>query len=450
MLDILLGEMSGFVPHGYCLRWDPWLLARYVISDAVIGLSYYSIPIVLLHFSKRHPELRFNLVFVLFAAFIFACGTTHFVEILNIWWPAYQLQAWIKVITAVISVTTAIALLPLAPRMSAALTFHQQSRERQEALNEELTAANESLAASNEALAQSEELFRLTVQNAPIGLATVGLDGRFLSVNRTLCEIVGYPEIELRQKSFQDITHPQDLQADLAKVEDLIAGRADHYRMQKRYLHRDGHVVDIQLDVAILRSAQGEPLQFVSQIQDITQRLEEGRQLEVRASTDDLTGLPNRRAFYDEGRRMLARAQRQNQELALVMMDLDHFKTINDTYGHASGDRVLRAIKDAVQPRLREGDLLARLGGEEFAILLPNASPPYARFIAERIRESIESAEINALDGRPIPLTTSLGLATIAAGEKMETAMERADQALYQAKTEGRNRVVEAPASPTS
>lgn len=437
MFESVLGS-QGFVPHGFCLRWDTWLLARYVMSDALIGLAYYSIPMALIYFTRRHPELKINWMIALFAAFIFACGTGHFVEILNIWWPGYELQAWIKVATALISVTTAAALWLMAPRLSAELEFHWRARERMESLNQELTQ-------TNAALAQSEEMFRLTLQRAPIGLAIVGLDGRFRDVNRSLCEIVGYSESQLLAMRFQDITHPEDLGHDLEHLQATINGERSGYRITKRYIHRAGHHVDIQLDVSLLRDAEGQPLHFIAQIQDITQRVQEERILEQQAHTDDLTALPNRRAFFDEGRRLLARADRQGEDVTLLMIDLDHFKQINDTCGHASGDRVLRAVKDLVTPRLRVGDLFARLGGEEFAVLLPNTSPQYARFIAERLRESIAAAEISALDGRPIAVTASLGLARIRAGEKLEAALERADQALYQAKTDGRDRVVEAP-----
>jgi len=436
MIDALLGGGTGFMPHGYCLRWDSWLLARYVISDAVIGLSYYSIPFMLLHFSRQHPELRFNLVFALFAAFIFACGTTHFIEILNIWWPAYQLQSGMKVATAVISVATAAALFVLSPRMSAELRQYNEARARTDGLNQELTAANQ-------ALAHSENLFRLTFLSAPIGMAIVGLDGAFRSVNKALCEIVGYSEPELLKLSFQDITHPDDLELDMSNVKDLIAGRGDTYRMRKRYFRSDAEEVMVQLDVTILRDLDGNPVHFISQIQDISEQVAENRLLEVRATTDDLTGLPNRRAFFDEGRRLISRAQRQGQSVGLVMLDLDHFKAVNDTYGHASGDRVLCAIREVVQPRLREGDLLARLGGEEFAVLLPDATPDFVRMIAERIRQSIADARIFALDGRQIGITASLGVVNVRVRERTESALDRADQAQYRAKGLGRNCVVE-------
>lgn len=438
MWEDLLGALEP-TSLGARLQAEPWLLAAYVASGVLIGLAYYSIPMVLIHFARRHPELRLNWLLALFAAFILVGGTAHLIDLLNIGWPLYEMQIWVKLMTAIISVITAGALWLLAPRVSRELSFHWKARARMERLNLELTAANQ-------ALAQSEALFRLTLQSAPIGMAIVSLDGRFRTVNRALCEMLGYDEEKTLRLRILDVTHPEDHDCDLAHIDEVLSGARHGYRMVKRYLHSSGRVVEVQLDVTLLRDAEGRPLHFISQIQDITQRMQEERMLEVRACTDDLTALPNRRAFFEEGRRLLARAQRQREDVTLVMMDLDHFKSINDTYGHASGDRVLRAVKDILSPRLRAGDLLARLGGEEFAILLPNTSSQYSRFVAERIRESIARADILSLDGRRIALTTSLGLALISGRETLEGAMERADQALYQAKTSGRDRLVEAPA----
>jgi two-component system, cell cycle sensor histidine kinase and response regulator CckA len=124
----------------------------------------------------------------------------------------------------------------------------------------------------DEALALSEEQFRNAFGNAPIGMAIVSTEGRFLRVNDALCEIVGYPEDELLTRTFQDITHPDDLEADLAHVRRLLAGEARWYEMEKRYIHRDGHVVPVLLSVSLVRDANDEPLHFISQIQDVTER----------------------------------------------------------------------------------------------------------------------------------------------------------------------------------
>jgi diguanylate cyclase (GGDEF)-like protein len=126
------------------------------------------------------------------------------------------------------------------------------------------------------------------------------------------------------------------------------------------------------------------------------------------------------------------------------MIDIDRFKAINDTYGHASGDLVLCAMKMLVGPRLRGGDLLARLGGEEFGVLLPATAERAAQEIAERIRHAIAGTEVRSLDGTPLALTASIGLAVVGDDESIHDALRRADQAMYRAKRDGRNRLVAA------
>ena len=137
---------------------------------------------------------------------------------------------------------------------------------------------------SEAALRDSEERFRSSFEHAPIGIALVALDGCWLQVNRALCEIVGYPDVELLTKTFQDITHPEDLEADLALVRQVLAGKISEYQMEKRYLHRDGHEVPILLSVSLVRGGDAEPLYFIAQIQDITERRR--AEVELRAAKE--------------------------------------------------------------------------------------------------------------------------------------------------------------------
>ena len=125
---------------------------------------------------------------------------------------------------------------------------------------------------AEEVLRDSEERFRTAFDDAPIGMALVGLDGRFLNVNGSLCEIIGYSRKELLTKTFQDITHPDDLELDLANVRRLLQGEISSYQMEKRYIHKDGHLVTILLTASMVRDSRGEPLYFISQIQDISER----------------------------------------------------------------------------------------------------------------------------------------------------------------------------------
>ncbi|MBS3766429.1 GGDEF domain-containing protein [Candidatus Bipolaricaulota bacterium] len=168
-------------------------------------------------------------------------------------------------------------------------------------------------------------------------------------------------------------------------------------------------------------------------------KLEEAnRRIEKLSKTDVLTGLANRRHFKDYFEKTLSQAQRHSHPLSLVMLDLDNFKDINDTYGHDAGDEVLSALGDLLERETREEDLAARIGGEEFAVLLTQADPEQARSYAERLRERINRLEVESVSGE---ISGSLGISTMKQDDDPESLMKRADRALYKAKDNGRNRV---------
>ena len=160
---------------------------------------------------------------------------------------------------------------------------------------------------------------------------------------------------------------------------------------------------------------------------------------EALARTDELTGLNNRRAFLEEGAQLLNQAKRFNHPLSLIMLDVDHFKRINDTYGHAAGDDVLKALAGILRSAVREVDLIGRLGGEEFALILPETNLPNAATFAERLRTLISSAGLASVKGE-IKITASFGIASYAKdGDSLDIILSKADEALYRAKQNGRN-----------
>ncbi|MBI5531904.1 MAG: diguanylate cyclase [Deltaproteobacteria bacterium] len=161
------------------------------------------------------------------------------------------------------------------------------------------------------------------------------------------------------------------------------------------------------------------------------------------AMTDPLTGAFNRRTLFDLGNREIARALRDAADLSVVILDVDHFKRVNDEHGHAAGDEVLTRFVEIVRSCLRKSDLLTRYGGEEFCIVLPGAAAPAARSLAERIRVAIEQSDFQAC-GKPLRITTSAGVAGLdpTGDQGLSSVVQRADQALYVAKSSGRNRVV--------
>ena len=161
------------------------------------------------------------------------------------------------------------------------------------------------------------------------------------------------------------------------------------------------------------------------------------------ATTDALTGVANRRHFVEAGMHEVKRVLRYGGKLAVLMVDIDHFKVINDTWGHPTGDRSIQALARAMVAGVRDQDMVGRLGGEEFSALLPETDGEGASLIAERLRLAIQEANVvTATDGNIVRFTISIGVAAIADDKTFEELMSRADKALYQAKNSGRNRVV--------
>ena len=288
--------------------------------------------------------------------------------------------------------------------------------------------------------ALQEETFSQAFDHAPIGIALVSPEGRWLRVNRALCDLTGYAEGELLGKTFQDITHPDDLEKDLEHVERMLAGEISTYQMEKRYFRADGHTIWVLLSVSLISDADGVPLHFISQIQDITERKTFERDLAHQADHDGLTGLMNRRRFSLELRKELARARRHGHSAALLFIDLDDFKGINDSLGHKVGDDLIRAVGSALAARVRGSDVLARLGGDEFGVLLTETDLDGARIVANELSTAIREAQLR-IGERTVRITASIGMTPLDAHGSEDDLLIAADLAMYEAKQAGRDRI---------
>jgi PAS domain S-box-containing protein/diguanylate cyclase (GGDEF)-like protein len=280
--------------------------------------------------------------------------------------------------------------------------------------------------AAEEATREAEERFRLAFDQAPIGLALVSPEGAWLRVNTTLCEMTGYSEEALLASTFQDITHPDDLDTDLEHVGAMLAGEIRTYEMEKRYFRADGSVMWVLLSVALVRDADGCPRYFVSQIQDIDERKREQGELERLANRDALTGTLNRRAWDNALATAIVRAEHADEPLSIALIDLNGFKAVNDSFGHDSGDRLLTDAAKVWQEQLRGGDLLARIGGDEFGVLLPNCAAADLDAIAERLKGALWH-----------DAGCGVGTAVWRPGDGAAELMRRADAALYADKANG-------------
>jgi diguanylate cyclase (GGDEF)-like protein/PAS domain S-box-containing protein len=422
------------------------------------------------------------------------------------------------------------------------------------------------------ALREARDRFGSVFDHAPIGMAVVSLEGRYLQVNRSLCEMLGYSEEELRALTWHKITHPDDLEASLAYARRIKEGKIPKYHLEKRYLHVDGHSVWASLSVSLVRDLEGEPLYFVSQLQDITERkraeealehlsrrhemvlksagegifgldlqgdaafvnpaaarmtgwdveellgqplhdvlhhtkpdgtpypseecpiyaafrtgtslsrddevfwrkdgtsfpveyvstpiiIEDGEivgavvtfkdvterkvleeQLRYQAFHDPLSGLPNRALFVDRLEHALARTTRRGGKVAVLFMDLDNIKLINDSLGHEVADKLLVAVAERLKACLRSEDTAARFGGDEFTVLIEEVDEVSdAVRVAERIAESLQRPF--ALNQYEVFSTTSIGIALSSPPHTQPADLLRhADLAMYRAKHKGKAR----------
>lgn len=316
--DLFNGD---FMPHGHCLLWRTDLLILHVGGDTLTFIAYMLIPIALVRLVRARDDLRFDWMFLLFAGFIFFCGATHILGIINVWHGYYYIHGIIKSMTGIISILTAILLWYLLPQ-------------------------------------------------------AISLPGK---------------------------------RAMEAKIVELM--RAEH-KLAETNQHLDAEVRR--------RTAQ----------------------LEKMATTDELTDLLNRREIMRLLELEIARAARQNTPLSIMMLDLDHFKAINDTHGHQAGDQTLKRTAERFKQLLRKTDFIGRVGGEEFLVILPDTPINSALELAERIRLRLQQ---DTADTPSIPMcTASIGIAECLAGDSLQSLIQRADESLYQAKTNGRNCVCQA------
>jgi diguanylate cyclase (GGDEF)-like protein/PAS domain S-box-containing protein len=292
-------------------------------------------------------------------------------------------------------------------------------------------------------LKESEERFHSAFDYAPIGMALVTLDGKWMQVNRSLCDIVGYEEEDLLGSQFQTITHPEDLDRFLQEVVDVLEGRVQASQVEKRYVNKHGQEIWAHVSISLIQGTNQKPASLILQIQDITDRKHAEQRLMHEAYHDPLTGLPNRAWFKEQLAIELSRQKRNPQNMfAVLFLDLDRFKIINDSLGHMHGDQLLIGIARRLRQCLRTEDLIARLGGDEFTILLTDIKDATdAVRVAERVQKRISQPfKIGGFDAFT---TVSTGIALSTPDYSgPEDLLRDADTAMYQAKSQGKARHV--------
>jgi diguanylate cyclase (GGDEF)-like protein/PAS domain S-box-containing protein len=286
-----------------------------------------------------------------------------------------------------------------------------------------------------DALRENETELRAVLSNVAEGIITVAEDGRIASLNRAAEWVFGYRAEEL-------LGQPADtLFVEVADARDLLSDgwrttgtRPDSAQREASGRRRDGS--HFPMDIAISNMAVDTHKQFIMCVRDITERKQAEAALEHQALHDLLTGLPNRVLLHDRLGQALVTARQSGEPLALLILDLDRFKDVNDTFGHHAGDQLLRQIGPRLQMALRKVDTLSRLGGDEFALVLPNATPAVATHVATRLLEILEAPF--EVDEQAVAVGASIGIAVSPEhGPDAETLLRRADVAMYVAKRAG-------------
>lgn len=525
MLDWLTQQMisQGLIPHGYCLAWSPPLLWLNVVGNAVIGVAYFSIPLALYTVTRKRRDLRFNRIMLMFAAFIFACGSTHFLDIVSIWQPIYWPDAWARAFTATISLITAIALWRLIPTILA-IPSPRQLAEANLKLSEEIAARREKeaeLKASEEQLRELSGTLEAKVAERTTELAETNarlqseigdrqrMQNELQIVNRKLEESLRQQAV--RSNEMEQLNKMGDLMQSCVSVQELSqvlsnfaagyleAGSGAVYlieadggmaaiehgwgempevervfspmqcwALRRGQLHpadalqhnlRCQHVSDDRDHVCVPLIGNGETLGLLhlrntrglhdpAFLDGVAKRaalalvsLKAREALFNEATHDPLTTLYNRRYLEAALEEAARRSRRSHRPVGLMMLDLDHFKAINDNYGHEVGDEVLREVAGKLKSSLRSGDIACRYGGEEFTVLLGGASLAATRLRAEQFRQTVEQLRVSHR-GKMLRLTVSIGIAAFPEnGTQISEVLHQADRALYEAKHGGRNRV---------
>lgn len=274
------------------------------------------------------------------------------------------------------------------------------------------------------------------------GIYLIDQDGLIASWNRGAAQLSGYSEGEVIGQPYGKL-FPASLRDEGLPGRTLNDARTKRYcREEQRRKRRGRDDFDALCSIDVLRDPKGELSGYVEVFHDISEQKQREEVLLQRATRDALTGIANRGYFNEVASNEIVRARRFAEPLSVIMLDIDHFKKINDRHGHETGDRVIIAVAQTCSGTMRKIDLVGRLGGEEFAILLPRANKEPALEIAQRLRMKLSEQRVVASDGSEISFTVSGGVAALRPLTRdLHELLRNADNALYQAKREGRNQI---------
>lgn len=300
---------------------------------------------------------------------------------------------------------------------------------------------------TEQALAESEAKLKAIIETEPECVKVLAPDGTLTQINRAGLDMI---EAESEQQVIGarvvDLVVPEHRAAFNALGERV--GRGETGSLEFEIIGLKGRRRWLDTHAVPMRDADGQVTGLLGVTRDITERKQAQQELERLSQVDALTGLANRRHFMVLAEQELARAIRYGGALSMFMMDIDHFKVVNDTYGHQTGDLVLQQLGNVCREALREIDSVGRIGGEEFAVILPQTDAAQALEVAERLRQAVADTGLALEHGLPLHFTLSIGVTTLTgSGANIDMLLGQADSALYEAKRTGRNRVCVYPVS---
>lgn len=288
-------------------------------------------------------------------------------------------------------------------------------------------------------LAGQHGFFDAVFNYSHAGIGILSLDGHLVKVNQTLCQQFGYSADTLLSMNFFHLIHPDDFASLQNQIQQLIDSQMKIYHSEHQCYRKDNESIWVSITISLVHDQENKPAYFVVQVQNITLQKKAEERLRHMAYHDPLTGLANRNKLEQFINQILAQSRRHQESFALLFIDLDRFKNINDTIGHEAGDLLLQIIADRLKGAIRNTDLVARLGGDEFVIVVTDVHKSESvAVIAHKILESVMQAVI--VKGQELYITTSIGISLYPFdGQNMQTLMKNADLALYRAKEHGKN-----------
>jgi diguanylate cyclase (GGDEF)-like protein/PAS domain S-box-containing protein len=292
---------------------------------------------------------------------------------------------------------------------------------------------------SERALRESERKFRFVFEGASIGIAMLDMEGRFTSCNYSFSSMLHFGEGEVVGEAFTAFTHPEDRAPVLELHQRLLTGKMDQYQFEQRFHRKDGQIIWGRLNVSLIHDDQGRPQFALAMVEDVTNRKYAEEKIQYMALYDAITDLPNRTLFFDRLHQAVSRAHRNQYVFALLFIDLDRFKEINDMHGHSTGDKVLKEVALRLKECVRETDTACRLGGDEFAIILQDIQEiAFAEKVAQKIIRSISRP---FLFGDVVcSLGASIGISFYPFdGEDVDILIKNADSAMYRVKKSTKN-----------